>query len=194
MRRSILFYLCPILLITSSMAFAIQETAPPDKDYLIIPGRSLGKIQLGMKKEEVLKLLGKPSEQTPKPSLIYRSKSTNNYIEMHLIKSEVQQIDFTSNAYKTEGGIDVNNYADDEFKKIFFKWRIPLRFINLKYTLNSGGLTFYIINADSADSEFPPTTIGVIHPGLKPKYEALYIEGAPNNGWKAWGGGDIYSD
>jgi hypothetical protein len=64
--------------------------------------------------------------------------------------------------------------------------------VNTKYTLSSGGLSFYGLNADSANPEYPAEVWGVVHTGICPVNELLFQEGAPNNGWTLWDGKDIY--
>lgn len=147
-----------------------------------------------MDEQGVLKLLGKPTERTPQPSWVYWSTKTKNQIEVHFERGRVIQIDFTSPIYQTRDGLTVQTVGNRPNQSDIRAWRIPWRFVNLKFSLRIGGLTFYCLNADSADPEYPVRYIGVVHKGTNPKREALSTVGEPNNGWHPWDGKDIYSD
>lgn len=84
-------------------------------DYLIVPGKSLGKISLGMTKAEVTHLLGKPTN-SDEHQMTY--KSSKNYITLNLKNQVVKQIEFTSPSFSTSDGINTKNFEE---KKDLFK-------------------------------------------------------------------------
>jgi hypothetical protein len=161
-------------------------------DFLIVPGRAVGRIRLGMTRREVVRLLGRPTSTTDDSSLVYLSKQGES-TELFFSKRRVAQINFTSKSYATREGVNAGNFLYDKFGNAFDKWKLKWRFVNIKYTLKSGGLTFYNLNADSADSDHEATFVGVVHAGARAPFEPLSLDGAPNGGWKQWDGRDLYS-
>jgi len=146
-----------------------------------------------MAKQTMIGLLGQPTRETSDGSLVYQAKQGGNKTEIFLAAGQVAQINFTSKTFNTKDGVNTRNFLDHKFAHAFAKWKLAWRFVNIKYSLKSGGLTFYNLNADSADSEFEVQYVGVVHRGLNPVYEVLSLEGEPNGGWKQWDGRDIYS-
>ncbi|WP_239615519.1 hypothetical protein [Cohnella mopanensis] len=131
-------------------------------DYLIVPGRSVGKISLGMSKKEVTKLLGKPSE-ADESQMTY--KSAKNSITLELDNNVVRQIEFTSSSFSTAEGINLSNFQqlDDGFAISQFQWR----FLQLRYGWEEGGLTFFSFNADVPDDneEYQSYVRGYVYEG-----------------------------
>jgi hypothetical protein len=164
-------------------------------DFSIVPGKSLGKIRLGMTTKEVVALLGNPgkTQKEQQATLItYQSKKSGNQVGLYLEADRVVQIHFTSPAYATQEGI--TNLNCSEHKPLFTAWQLPVRFLNLKYTRNGGGVTFYNLNADSGDAAYPVSYWGVIHAGPQPRYELFSLENEPNGGWQPWDGKYAYSE
>jgi hypothetical protein len=164
-------------------------------DFSIVPGKSLGKIRLGMTTKEVVTLLGNPGKTVKEQQatlITYQSKKSGNQVGLYLEAGRVVQIHFTSPAYATQEGITTLNCS--EHKPLFTAWQLPVRFLNLKYTRNGGGLTFYNLNADSGDPAYPVSYWGVIHAGPQPRYELFSLENESNGGWLPWDGQDAYSE
>lgn len=166
-----------------------REKSTKGNDFLIAPGLSLGKIRLGMRKKEVVALLGKPDNESNDSSMVYASKNGNE-TEIFLFKDKAIQISFTSPVYATHEGINTENFAGEKFRHDFNRYRISWRFDNFKYSFTSGGLTFYNLNADSPDenAEYPIEFIGIVHTGGNPIKEPLYFKDEKNGGWKEWDG------
>lgn len=170
-------------------AGAGEPTAVQD-DRLVVPGRSVGRIQLGMHRREVTALLGTPPEATA-DLLEYHASRGSNRLSVHLAGGRVTQIDFTSPSFRTRDGIGTRTYADDAHAARFRKWLLRWRFANVRYTLRTGGLTFYGLNVDSAHEDYPSLDVGVVHAGAGPPRPPLALEGEPNGGWAPWNGRDI---
>lgn len=164
-----------------------------DKNFLVVPGVSVGKITLDMTRGKVISLLGKPTSENDE-SIEYKSKKTQESITIYFVKDKAVQIDFTSGSYKTEKGISTKNFTENKFAKYFDTYKLKWRFVNLRYSFKKKGLTFYSLNADSADEDYPPYYVGIIHKGYKPLFEALSMDDEKNGGWTSWSGKDIYED
>lgn len=190
-----------LLMALSSLPVGAQSApavvTPPraNPDFLIMPGKGLGKIQLDMTHKQVVALLGNPGKRhrdEPADVLTYQSKKSGNQVVLYLVAGRVTQIHFTSPSYQTAGGVTAQNYA--EHPDLFTAWKLRGRFVNLKYTRKGEGLTFYNLNADSAHPEYPPVHWGVIHKGAQPRFEVFYLLGEPGGGWLPWDGQDIYAE
>jgi hypothetical protein len=198
MQKIRLTWLLVCCLVASVDAQPTRKSAPSQAtkpDFMIVPGKSLGKIKLGMAKKEVIALLGNPHklEKEQQATVItYQSRKTGNLVALYLEADKVNQIHFTSSAYATQEGITTQNCS--EHKPLFNAWKLPVRFVNLKYSLKQGGLTFYNLNADSAHPDYPVTYWGVVHRGQQPRYEVFYLLDEPSGGWQSWNGEDIYAE
>ncbi|MDQ0885861.1 hypothetical protein QFZ81_000949 [Paenibacillus sp. V4I9] len=147
-----------------------------NNDYLIIPGKSVGKISLGMTKDDVIKLLGNPTN-TLDNQLIY--KSTKNFLSLYLKSSVVKQIEFTSPSFSTKDGVNTGNFENnhDHFTELEFQWR----FLQLRFDWDQGGLSFFTFNADVPDDnkEYQRYTRGYIYEG-----QHMYEEPISDVRWK----------
>ena len=150
-----------------------------------------------MPRDAVERILGKPDKvDTSNPNYLfvtYAGKKTGSKLMIIYDQEQVDQVNFTSKAYKTADGIGVGTYDGKPFDARFTKWKMKLRFVQTKYTLASGGLSFYGLNVDSANPEYPAEVWGVLHKGTTPDNEMISQEGQPDNGWTIWDGKDIYS-
>jgi len=176
--------------VAASGAWMRAAAADQPADQLVVPGESVGRIRLGMARAEVLALLGTPENPLENP-LVYRARRGGNRLQVYFAEGRAVQVDFTSPSFRTREGITVRNYAGAHAAR-FAKWMLRWRFVNVRYTLRSGGLTFYGLNVDSADPDYASTHIGVIHRGAAPPHPALELDGEPDGGWMPWDGGDIY--
>ena len=167
--------------------------APQPADQLIGPGESVGRIRLGMSRRDVLALLGAPADPRGNP-FVYRARRGGNSLQLFFAADRVEQIDFTSPAFRTREGITTRSYAEDRYAARFARWKLRWRFLNVKHVLRSGGLTFYGLNVDSAHPDYAPTHVGVVHRGAKPPHEALELEDEPDGGWTPWGEDDSYGE
>ena len=176
--------------VAASGAWRRAAAAHEPADWLVVPGESVGKIRLGMPRAEVLALLGTPREARA-DLLVYRARRGGNRLQVYFAEGRAVQIDFTSASFRTREGISVRNYADAHAAR-FAKWMLRWRFVNLRYTLRSGGLTFYGLNVDSAHPDYASVHVGVVHRGAAPPHPALALDGEPDGGWTPWDGGDLY--
>lgn len=176
-----------------AIALAAGAAWPPaaQDDRLVVPGRSVGRIHLGMQRREVTELLGAPAEATGS-LLEYRARGGGSRLSVHLAGGRVTQIDFTSPSFRTREGIGTRTYASRAHAARFSTWLLRWRFANVRYTLRTGGLTFYDLNADSAHEDYPSTDVGVVHAGANPPHPPLELENEPNGGWQPWDGGEMH--
>ncbi|MEI7831639.1 MAG: DUF4352 domain-containing protein [bacterium] len=177
-------------------ASTTPESPTTDADYLIIPGKSVGKTQLGERRENVEQILGKPDQEDTSINnyllVTYTGKSSGDKMTIIYDQEVVDQINFTSKIYYTADGIGIDNYENQQHADKFTKWLMKRRFANTKYSFISGGLTFYGLNVDSARDDYPANIWGVVHKGVSPVNEILAIDGEPNGGWNLWDGKNIY--
>ncbi len=181
MRRKLLLVLIFLFIINCSY-WSFAENL--NMDYIIVPGRSLGNTKIGESKAEVLKRLGKPS-QIDEDCFRYHSKDKKQYVEIHFNKGKVEEIKFTSSSFDTIEGINIKNFSEAKFNDQFDKWKFQWRYIQLRYTLKTGGLTFYAMNVDvpSDNEEYSSYYIGIVHSGKNPKYEPI-----SGGNWEKWDG------
>lgn len=197
MQRWLLYCLFTGLISVPVSAQTVGKPAPKasvSTNFLIVPGQSLGKIKLDMTRKEVTAILGNPSRERKVDEvreLVYTSKSSGNAVKVGLVNDQVAQIYFSSASYKTKEGIHVGTASEN--LSYLTPWKLHLRFVNVKYAWKKGGLTFYGLNVDSGDPEYPVIYWGVVHKGLRPVYEAQSVENEENGGWQPWNGEDIYS-
>lgn len=155
-------------------------------DCLIVPGRSLGRISLGMDRAAVLSALGKPAAGSG-DSLTYRAEKEGHTLTIHLKEGRVIQVDFTSPSFRTRDGLGIASHEEPAFASLFNKWMMRGRFFNARYTLKTGGLTFYHLNCDSAGNpDFPYRATGSVHGGAEPPLD--YPASATGRKWKPWDG------
>lgn len=169
-----------MVLISASTTYGYTKTA--SENSLIVPGKSVGKIAIGMPGSNVRKLLGKPT------------LDHDDYLEFHkkgisvlLNKGKVTEIVFHSKKFATKDGLSLANYdADNRYKK-FEHSKLPWRFMNLKHDLKSGGFDIFATNIDSGDPEYEPSVYGVVFAGAKPE-AGLQLYDEENGGWMKWDG------
>ena len=106
---------------TSRQDTAISETAPVSGNYLIVPGKSVGKVSLGMEASVLDSLLGRPDKSDAamgKAWLTWNGKRDehNNATELNIYttysdstmrQKTVQQIRTTSSVFATATGLRV---------------------------------------------------------------------------------------
>lgn len=181
-----LFLLCVVIGIIGYCSAWASES-----DYRIIPGKSLGTIHIGMSKADLFNVLGKPATEE-QGSVVYRSKNNKDYLKIYLSGNKVSQIQFTSPAFRTVEGMTTHNYGMDRYDGKFDKYLLRWRFANIKYVLKDGGLSFYTLNADSVNDDYPVISIGAVYAGKTPVREIFDIDDT-RSGWRLWDGGDTYN-
>lgn len=77
---------------------------------LIVPGLSVGRTSLGMSRQAVENLLGKPSSENS-GTLVYRTADRKYFLALRLVGDSVNEILFSSPAFVTAGGVGVDSFA-----------------------------------------------------------------------------------
>ncbi len=136
----------------STTATAVSDTvkksgsgsASTDNPNLLRPGRSLAKVNLGMSREQVVLLLGRPTDA--KGSVIsYWTGDRLHFIAFHFGGQQgnsLTDILFTSPSFVTAGGINVANFESanaTQFGPAHMASGRPAQI----YTLKEGGLSFF---------------------------------------------------
>ena len=111
-----------LLLACMAMVFCAIGSANADS-FTVVPGRSVGKIQLGAARTAVLKILGKPSKSVkwrsgptqdtwlgPKPPADqYGYADLPDFLNVIYKNNKVVQIEFSSSKFKTSSGISTRS-------------------------------------------------------------------------------------
>src|SRR5262245_21973410 len=140
------------------------EPVRSPSDFVVMPGKLVGNFSLGMTREAILKIAPKPQEIFP-DRLVYKSRKTGNSLVMHVQNNKTVQIDFTSKDFYTGEGIHTGNFGDEQYAPLFNVWVLPGTFPSYKFTLKTGGLTFYSVSVGSSNPDYPAQTVGAIHLG-----------------------------
>lgn len=154
-------------------------------DLLIVPGKSVGPISLGMTPQAVSEALGKPEREQPGAWVEY--KDNNAPLHIFFRRGKVTEIRFGAKKYRTEDGISLASYTQKKFHDAFDYDRLQWKFMNTRAHLKSGGLNIYKLNLDSTDPKNPVETLGLLYDQI-PLHEAVSIEGQIDNGWEKWDG------
>ncbi|WP_127531030.1 outer membrane protein assembly factor BamE domain-containing protein [Paenibacillus kobensis] len=163
----------------------IDSKGQANKDNLIVPGISVGKVKIGMTKEDVNRILGKPSRED-EIGWIYSSTDRKRFIQVKYYENQVVQIDFNSSSFMTEDLIGIGTFDKPYFYGVDYKlYKFQWRFLQLRYDYDTPGLSFYSFNVDSEVSDENTFTdkLGSVYMGNTPRYQP--IEGAT---WVAWDG------
>ncbi|MBX9769891.1 MAG: hypothetical protein K2X29_00885 [Candidatus Obscuribacterales bacterium] len=169
-----------LILLTLSTCISAYAVDSPT-DLLIVPGQSLGKIQLGMTHDAVTKLLGKPTHEETSVMEYHSAKRTLN---IYLNKGRVFEIEFDSNRFHTQDGISLANYTQDRWRKMFKYSRMGTdKFCRAQ--LKAGGLTFYIVKPNPANCPNPSEPCrydsGFVHSGPEPANATVRTDD-----WQPW--------
>jgi hypothetical protein len=154
------------------------QQQPVKTDLLLVPGKSVGKIKLGMTQVQVRKLLGKPTK-IDGSELSY--KSTKNEVVIYLNKKNtVAQIEFTSSSFATADRMTTKNF--ENYGKKFNKYEFQWRFLQQRYMWKDGGLSFFTFNADVPDDnpEYSRSTRGYVYAG-----KTMFAEPITGVKWRA---------
>ncbi|HEY9678315.1 MAG TPA: hypothetical protein V6C76_09920 [Drouetiella sp.] len=169
------------LLAQTSGAFAAATPA----DVLIVPGKSVGAVSLGMTASEVQEALGKPEREQANAWFEYK----DNAAPLHIFfrRGKVTEIRFQSKKYKTADGISLATYSAKKYHDDFKYDRLQYKFMNTRAHLKAGGLNIYKLNLDSTDPKSPVETLGLVYDQI-PLHEAVSIADQADNGWEEWDG------
>lgn len=164
-----------------SAAFAATASA----DILLVPGKSVGPISLGMTPAEVTEAMGKPEREQAGMWVEY--KEGNSPMHIFFRRGKVAEIRFGSKKYRTAEGISLATYTQKKFHDDFEFDRLQFKFMNTRAHLKAGGFNIYKLNLDSTDPKSPIETLGLVYDQI-PLHEAVFIEGQIDNGWEKWDG------
>ncbi|MGV2885937.1 hypothetical protein [Paenibacillus taichungensis] len=139
-----------------------SESKVSQNDNLIVPGKSIGKLFLGMTKSEVTKTLGKP---TAIEDGVMTYSSSKNYIKLYFKDQILKQVEYTSPSFSTADDISINNFQErgKDFDIKGFQWR----FLQVRYDSIRGGLSYFVMNADVPDDneEYSKSVVGYLYEG-----------------------------
>ena len=154
-------------LFTSLILVCSGVNAQVPSDLLIVPGRSLAKISLGMSQNQISNLLGKPNRGSAD---CWEYLSTPQSLKIYFQDGTLSEIEFTSPKFKTQEGIGLSNCSEEQWHRLFINSKSLSPFTTIRYQLKSGGLTFFDVNADSQNSSQPHEQIGVIYATSEPRH------------------------
>lgn len=141
---------------------------PTDPAIILVPGKSLGALEIGMSEADILKRLGEPEEKETKETGHTESVARENWIysNRNLIvffsNGRVLQILTKLEKYRTQTGLGIANFQVPKYEDRFNRWRdSDTENPGSRYILKGGGLAFYASNGNLAAivyrGEFPPT-------------------------------------
>jgi clan AA aspartic protease (TIGR02281 family) len=148
-------------------------TEAQSSNFVVLPGKSIGSFALGMTKEDMLRIAPKPHENVP-DRLVYKNQKTGNILIAHFENNKIVQMDFTSKDFYTAEGIHPGNFREAQYAALFHVQELRGTSLRLKYTLKTGGLTFYGIPDPLSRA------IGVVHAGHQPIYDVQSLTLEPN--------------
>ena len=164
---------------------AWAASPPPSVDVLIVPGKSVGQVSIGMTPAQVAEALGKPEREEPGMWVEY--KEGNAPLHIFFRRGKVTEIRFGSKKYRTAEGISLTTYTQKKYHDEFDYDRLQFKFMNTRAHLKAGGFNIYKLNLDSTDPKNPVETLGLVYDQI-PLHEAVFIEGQADNGWEKWDG------
>ncbi len=108
---------------------------------LIVPGKSIAKIKLGMSRSEIVSLLGKPGDQAGSV-FSYWTPDRKYILAVRFVDDKASEVLFNSKAFSTSFGLNVANFSGPEFRSYF----APVHQAGARpapiFTLKEGGLSF----------------------------------------------------
>ncbi len=158
------------------------KTTGGNNSRLIVPAKSVGPIALGMPVAAAKQILGTPT-RIEDDLLVFNKKG----ISILSKDGKVSEIMFDSGKFLTKDGLSLSTYDQPSNYKTFTHWKLPWRFMNLKHTLKSGGLSVFETNVDSGDDEYEPRVYGVVFSGNRSECGLALCDGQ-NDGWESWDG------
>lgn len=156
------------ILLLSTLAFAQLK----DSNRLIIPGKSLGSIKLGMSKKEIKIKFGLSGNTESATQWSYQG-SGENFVRIVFNADKVNYIAFSSDQYKTAQGL-MNSSSDESFKG--FKKQVHSRpgpaekmIRDVRYLMPEGGLAFYKYDIENIEPDQRDlTSAGIVFKGKFP--------------------------
>ena len=141
---------------------------PTDPSVIAVPGKSLGKIELGMGEAEILTLLGEPEYRETKESGETESVARENWVYaggelvVFFSNGRVLQVQTLLTKYRTQTGLGIANFMEPKYADRFDRWvDTDTEHPGYRYILKGGGLAFYSSQENRAvivyRGEYPPT-------------------------------------
>lgn len=141
---------------------------PTDPTAIIEPGKSLGKIELGMGEAEIAEILGEPEYREAKEADGTGGAARENWVyaggelTVFFSNGRALQIQTLSKAYRTGTGLGIANFLEPKYAGRFDRWAdSDTENPGYRYILKGGGLAFYASGENRAAivyrGEYPPT-------------------------------------
>jgi uncharacterized caspase-like protein len=126
----------------AKLSLSQNSSKSVNSSTLIIPGQSLARIKLGISRQQVIALLGKPTDESDNV-ICYWTSDRRYFLIVRTTEGKVSDVLFDSPAYATAAGITVANFKQANSQQVF---QLPHRPVNRPvdiYTLKDGGLSFF---------------------------------------------------
>ncbi len=126
----------------AKLSLSQNSSKSVNSSTLIIPGQSLARIKLGISRQQVIALLGKPTDESDNV-ICYWTSDRRYFLIVRTTEGKVSDVLFDSPAYATAAGITVANFKQANSQQVF---QLPHRPVNRPvdiYTLRDGGLSFF---------------------------------------------------
>ncbi|MEG1642022.1 MAG: tetratricopeptide repeat protein [Synergistaceae bacterium] len=134
----------------------IMMGCPVNDKLVIIPGASIGDVKIGLKKQELIKVVGRPtSKRFEKDNSnkvaeiwIYKNKDfAGKGLRVFFANNKVSEIETSSCEYKTERGLGLSNFLLEKNANNISSTD-KLNDVTSLYSTDGGGLTFYVSHLD----------------------------------------------
>lgn len=128
---------------TVAPAAAAVPTGPPTSRTLLVPGVSVGRINLGMSKTEVMEMLGKPASTSADTVTYWAGKSY--FLCLKFAGNNLSQVAFSSPFFRTQDSVGLASLAANQGK--FKQVEVDPQF--LVRTFKGGGFSVVSPKSDS---------------------------------------------
>lgn len=121
----------------------IPQDSAVKAGVLIVPGESVGRVKIGMSRDEVTGLLGRPTVATAN-TITFMSSDKRYYLALQIADDKVSEIMFSSPAFRTVDGIGMETFDDrtSEFRAAPSQPKVsPNRMF---YLMKARGLAFAV--------------------------------------------------
>jgi hypothetical protein len=154
----------------------LAALAASAQDFAIKPGRSIGKIELGMSRRSVHDALGKPGGSYRMSGRLtgeYWAANTGNDVRIVYRAGKVVQIKITSQSFSTPGGLTTASSLAD-VRRSYKRLRTTRHFVHgsgggfIEYhDAIREGISFEFVALSSDTNDFKPYAIVVYQPGRR---------------------------
>jgi uncharacterized caspase-like protein len=142
---------------------------PPRPGSMVVPGKGVGRTRLGMTREEISGMLGRPT-QTSGNVLVYRSQDRRNFLALRFKDDILNDIAFSSSAFSTENGINTKSFDGviDKATDTKFATRRTLGNGMTIHERKGGGL-FFVTSSE--------TEVGIVTNVKSAKFDPSWLPG-----------------